>query len=121
MSTMKIRRNGQWDHVYTLLDLPDGSIPISKISGEIGSIKFQNISVPVSAWTANTTYDDYGFRAAIALSGVTASHFPEVVLGINEATSGAIAPICESYAGGVYIYASEKPDSTITIPSIVTI
>ena len=37
---------------------------------------------------------------------------------MTDATSGNFAPVCETYNGGVYIYAKEKPTTTITIPTI---
>ena len=33
MSVLKQKINGVWEHVYTLLDLPDASVPESKING----------------------------------------------------------------------------------------
>ena len=78
------------------------------------SLSFSNVS-PV--WAADTTYSDYGFRGTITLSGVTSAMYAEVVFSVIDATSGNYAPICETYDGGVYIWA--KVDDAITIPSIV--
>jgi len=50
-----------------------------------------------------------------------ATDIPQVVLGVDEATSGTFAPISSAYAGGIYIYASEVPAGTITIPTITII
>ena len=79
---------------------------------------FSNVQVAVSAWSANNTYTDYPYRAAISLTDVTINHFPEVVFSLADATSDLFAPICESYTGGVYIYSSYIPLSTVTIPVI---
>lgn len=81
-------------------------------------LSFSNKSVAVSAWAADTTYADYPFRAAIACSGATDSHFPDVVFSETDAASGVFSPIAASYAGGVYIYAGEKPTAAVTIPTI---
>lgn len=79
---------------------------------------FTNKSIAVTAWASDGTYAQYPYRAAIALEGVTANHYPEVVFALGDATSGYFAPVCQSYAGGIYIYASAIPVAAITIPTI---
>lgn len=66
-----------------------------------------------------STYDDYPCRATVSLTGVTASTYSEVIFSLNDAVGGNFAPICETYAGGIYLYASEIPSSSMTIPSII--
>ena len=82
---------------------------------------FSNVSVATSAWTSDTTYTDYPYKATIACSGVTANHVPTVNFGLADATSGIFAPVALSAANAVTIYASENPASAITIPSIVCV
>lgn len=65
----------------------------------------------------SATYTDFPYQSRIALEGVTANDFVEVVFGINEALSGNYAPICLTENGYVTIY-SKVPD-TITIPTII--
>lgn len=77
-----------------------------------------NVSVPTSAWVSDTTYEDYPFRAAVAIIGCTKNHLPEVVFSLVNATSGKFAPIADTYDGGVYIYATEVPPEAMTIPTI---
>ena len=77
-----------------------------------------NTSVPVSAWASDTTYTDFPFRAGITITGCTANHKPDVTFSLTDAVSGNYAPIAESYAGGIYIYAAEKPTAALTIPTI---
>lgn len=101
----------------------DGSANVSWSLNEIGAgntnrIVVQNTSVATSAWVSNSTYSDYPYRAAIAITNVTANHFPEVVFSCSDAISGNYAPVVESYAGGVYIWAKEIPSAAITIPTI---
>lgn len=79
---------------------------------------FKNVTVPVSAWAADTTYPQYPYRATVTASGVTANHYCEIVFSLNDATSGYFAPICESIADGIYIYATAIPIAAITIPTI---
>ena len=78
-----------------------------------------DVSVATSAWASDTTYADYPFKATIPITGCTVNHIPDVMLSLEDATSGNIAPVADSYAGGIYIYAKEKPTSAMTIPTIL--
>ena len=86
---------------------------------ELRKLQFNNTEVSESAFVADATCDAYPFRAAVPLSGVIDSMIPEVFLSLADAASGVFAPVAESYNGGVYIYASKKPDATVTIPAII--
>lgn len=86
---------------------------------ELKKLLFANTSVPVSAFVADSTYQDYPFRAAIALTGVLDTMIPEVVLGVADAIDGNFAPVAATYNGGVYLYATSAPESAITIPTII--
>lgn len=81
-------------------------------------LMFTNVTVPTSAFAVDSTYADYGYKATVPLTGVTSSMIPEVVFGINDASSGIYASACESYNGGVYLYASEVPSASVTIPVV---
>jgi len=71
----------------------------------------------VSSWSSDNTYSDYPYRASIAITGVTASDTAEVIFGVAQATSGDYAPVCETYAGGIYVYSAVN--DSITIPTII--
>ena len=87
------------------------------------TLVFTGKAVATTAWVANTTYSaqGYGWRAAVACTGVTASHRPDVTFMCADAVSGNFAPIADSYAGGVYIYCKAKPTTAVVMPSIVCI
>ena len=78
-----------------------------------------NISVPVSAWIPDSSSAAYSFKAAIAVSGVTGDHYPEIAFGFVEAGNGNYSTVAETYDGGVYIYAAKKPSSAIIVASLV--
>lgn len=82
------------------------------------TLVFTNKTVSASAWSSNSDLDYYGYRASIALSGVTASMMPQVTFTDSQMMEWDLAPICQSYAGGVYIYSAEAISEAITIPSI---
>ena len=86
-------------------------------------IVYSDESVLAAAWVADTTYqtEGYNYKASIALSGVTTQYRPSVTFALSDAESGNFAPISESYAGGVSIYAKTAPTETMTIPSIMCI
>lgn len=97
------------------------TIEFTEETDEVPILTFGAQSVATSAWAADTTYEGWGFRAAVALSGVTADYVPSVTFGIVDATSGNLAPVADSYAGGVYIYAKEQPSAAVSIASIICV
>lgn len=79
---------------------------------------FNNKTIATSAWIDDTTYEDFPYAATISCANVTADYFPEVVFSVVDASSGVFSPVCESITGGVKIWATKIPETTITIPSI---
>ena len=94
-----------------------GKVPVAQLP----ILTFGAQSVATSAWAADTTYEGWGFRAALALSGVTADYVPSVTFGIADATGGNLAPVAETYAGGVYIYAKGQPTTAVSVTSVVCV
>ena len=90
-------------------------------SGYAQALIFQNVSVAASAWRSDSTYAAYPYAATLTLTGVTASHVPEVTFGAAEAASGIYAPVALSGSGTVKIYAVSKPAAAITLQSILCI
>ena len=90
-------------------------------SGYAQVLIFQSVSVAASAWGSDSTYSAYPYAATLTLTGVTASHVPEVAFGATEAASGNYAPVALSGSGTVKIYAATKPTAAITIQSITCI
>lgn len=86
---------------------------------ELKKLQFNSVSVAVSKFVSNTTYEDYPFRASVALEGVQSTMIPEVIFSMADAISGNFAPVAESYNGGVYLYATDKPEGNIVIPTII--
>ena len=90
-------------------------------SGYAQALIFQNVSVAASAWRSDSTYAAYPYAATLTLTGVTASHVPEVTFEAAEAASGIYAPVALSGSGTVKIYAASKPAAAITLQSILCI
>lgn len=88
---------------------------------ELKKLQFNGVSVAPSAFVADTTYEDEGylFRASVPLEGVLESMVPEVIFSMADATGGNFAPVAESYNGGVYLYATDAPETAVTVPVII--
>lgn len=100
-------------------EIPDGSITHPKLAADAVKLTFTNTTVEAASFTADETYGDFPYRAAVPLAGAAEAMTPEVVFGVTDAMSGTFAPVAESYAGGVYIYAAEIPSAAVTIPTIL--
>ena len=96
-----------------LADIEAGS------GAELRKLQFNNVSVSASKFVSNTTYEDFAYRAAVALDGVMSSMIPEVIFGVADAISGNFSPVTESYNGGIYLYAADKPEGNTVIPTII--
>lgn len=83
------------------------------------NLNFADTVIAINGFVADATYADFPFRATVPLTGVTASMVASVVLSLADATSGKFAPVCDTYAGGVYLYSTETNAVAITIPTIV--
>ena len=82
-------------------------------------VKFTNTSVAASAFVSDNNYSNYGYCASISLSGVTANDPADVYFSGKQIEQEIYASFCESYAGGVKIYAAEKPSEAVIIPLIL--
>lgn len=87
-------------------------------AGNADIITASDISIPVSAWTSDDTYEEFPYRIAVLITGCTSAYKPDVTLSLADAVGGNFAPIAETYNGGVYIYAAAVPDAAMTIPNI---
>lgn len=86
---------------------------------ELKKLLFSNTPVAASAFVSNDTYEDYPYRASVALTGVLSTMIPEVTFSLADAISGVFAPVVECYAGGIYVYASAVPEEDLVIPTIL--
>ena len=105
--------------------IEDNEPTTKKYADDIGNksekkaLRFSNITTPASLFVADTTYEDYPFRAAVALKDVTVKMIPQVCFGMKEATTGVFAPLCATYDGGIYIYAAEQPENDVLILTVL--
>lgn len=87
----------------------------------VQSLKFQNITVPASAWGSGA-----GFAGAtrtryadIALAGVTSDLYATVTFNPDDIDNYNLAGICATKDGKITIYAEYAPSVAITIPTII--
>jgi hypothetical protein len=95
------------------------AVTAQKLAADAVKLTFTNTTVETASFAADETYGDFPYRAAVPLTGAAEAMTPEVVFGVTDAMSGTFAPVAESYAGGVYIYAAELPSAAVTIPTIL--
>lgn len=92
---------------------------VTLASDIVTRVSFADKQVASSAWSSDSTYNDYDYAAVIPCSGVTASMFVEVVFAPDDAESGNFASVCVPMANAVTIFAKQVPTGTITIPTII--
>lgn len=103
---------------YTEQDLTEEQKSIARNNIDVCPI-FKNISIASENWIADTTYSDFGYKADIAIDGVTANDVADVIFSQEQAASGNYANINQTGTNIVTIYSSVN--SAITIPTIVVI
>ncbi len=86
---------------------------------EPARLQFTSVAVDTDDFAADTTYDDYGYKADITLTGVTVSMVADVVFDPVEAASGNFAAVVSCGTGVVTIYAAAVPEEDFTIPTII--
>lgn len=75
------------------------------------------ISIPTSAWAADTTYSNYGYKATVANSSITAADSVSITLSVDSLAIAEVASISaggETYAGGLYLYAKNIPAANLS-------
>ena len=105
--------------LFEIKDENGNDVTLETIGAQGRFLCGRNQTIATSAWASDTTYADYPYRASVALPTITALSFVEIVFSPADATSGNFAPVCDTYAGGVYLYAKAVPDAAITIPTII--
>ena len=85
----------------------------------LSPLRFSDITVPASAFAADSTYPDYPYRAAVALTGVLERMIPEVVFSVGALSGTGFAPVAQCYDGGVYIWADGIPSGDVAIHTIL--
>ena len=89
------------------------------LSQTLSPLRFSDITVPASAFAADSTYPDYPYRAAVALTGVLERMIPEVVFSVSTLADTGFAPVAQCYDGGVYIWADGIPSGDVAIHTIL--
>lgn len=106
------------EDVTTYLQVGDsfGAQEINDLVGRVLTVT--NITVATSEWVDSANGTDFPYYANVSIEGATESHVPNVNFSLADSLLGIFASVCESHDGYVTIYASEIPESAITIPVI---
>ena len=78
-----------------------------------------NKTLAAAGWVASSDFDQYPFQFTIGISGMTAADFAEIVPSPEAIEQGVLAPICQTAAGGLKVYATEQPTAQMVIDSII--
>ena len=97
----------------------DAAVKAVREDMQAQKLVFSDITVQASAFAADSTYPDYPYRAAVALTGVLESMIPEVVFSVSALISTGFAPVARCFDGGVYIWADSVPSGDVSIHTIL--
>lgn len=80
----------------------------------------KNVTVSKTSFTAQSsgTPTNYTYRATISNSDIKSTHVCELYPSQASADLGVLSNTCTSFDGGIYIYASEIPESNIVFNRI---
>lgn len=90
----------------------------------LGILTYQNVNVPLSAWSADSTYPGYPYKAVIPVGNQTnkidfTNYVPTVIFSVAQISSYGPAPVALSGLGKVTIYTLVKENTNvIKIPTI---
>jgi len=79
------------------------------------------VATGTTSWTTTTTAGFARFKD-VAIAGVTATMYPEVFFtaaSYTIAQDAEIGPYCETYAGGIRLFAQSIPTGTVTFDYVV--
>lgn len=116
--SVSVPTDGVPDNAVTEGKIANGAVTYTKLASDAVRIRATDQTVAVSAWSQTNSSENFPWRASVGITGVTADMRPEVCFGVTDLDSGIFAPFAQSYAGGVYIYAAERPGAAVTIPVI---
>jgi len=104
-----------------VLTLKNGLPAWANSTGGAQVITLTNLTITTSDWSSDLTYAAYPYKATINASGVDNTFTPEIILSVDDATEGIIAPVALSGNSSVSLYASELPTKSITIATALFI
>ena len=76
-----------------------------------------SLSIPTSAWAADTTYSAYGYKATVANSSITSADTVSITLSVASLAIAEAAYLSaggETYNGGLYLYAKSVPKAALS-------
>ena len=97
-----------------------GYATAESLSTGLGAKQDRNLyftDVTASEWYLEGVYKDFKYRCDIALEGVTADMVAEVIFGMDEASGGDYAPLCETGEGTLTIWGATN--KAIVIPTVI--
>lgn len=86
----------------------------------VSFLQFRDVAVAASAFQDYTEREDVGIqcRAAVPLTGVDSTMYPEITFSIGDALGGTVTSVAETYDGGIYVFSTCRPETDMVIPLI---
>lgn len=97
----------------------DKSVTYEKLADNAVRYKFQNVTVPTSAWARAGSDANHPFRATVPLGGIDASMFSIVSIRSDARDKYDFSSDSETYNGGVFIFCDSAPGENIVLNTIV--
>lgn len=94
---------------------------IEALKNKINNSKiiFTDIVVESSAWQNSNIYKKYPYSASIEIPEITSDMVPNIIFSQSMLDELILASTCESYNGGIHIYAMNQASKDYTIPKII--
>ncbi len=100
------------------LNVPTKTSELENDSGYLSASRYTNTLVLITDFIEDSTFEDYPYKADIAIDGITGNDYANISFALSDVQSKNYAPICTTDNGKISIYAVEIPLSDITIPLI---
>lgn len=109
--------NNNWSHIKTLITEIRDAV---NRRGNTQTTRVTNVSIPASSWAADTTFEDYPYKATLQIEGVKAEMECKTFLPDHTDPELAylFAPWVNTGDGTLDVWANSKPTSTIKIELI---
>jgi hypothetical protein len=101
------------------LEMDNGGDIKKRVGSVCGSLPaaltYDNLTVPASAWEADSTWADYPYRAGVSCNGVTAAMSGEVIFHPSAVKAYSLSPVAVTGEGCVYLYAETAPSGEVNV------
>ncbi|MGN1414063.1 MAG: hypothetical protein ACI4WY_07450 [Anaerovoracaceae bacterium] len=109
--------NNNWEHLKTLIIEIRNAVDRR---GNTQTTRVANVSILASAWTTDTTFTDYPYKATLQITGVKSTMECKTFMPDHtiQDLQYLFAPWVNTGAGTLEVWANSKPTAAVTIELI---